>query len=82
MAVTKHGDKWDMQGNGAYSLRDDSAVVSDNVVPIFLTSCKVEPQHLHMFTEGLGYDHGYTDRCSIFRCTFMNSFPLTKMSEI
>ena len=59
MAVTKHGDTWDMQGNAAYSLRDESAVVSDKVVPIFLTSCKVEPQHLEMFTEGLRYDHVY-----------------------
>ena len=69
MAVTKHGDTWDMQGNAAYSLRDDSAVVSDKVVPIFLTSCKVEPQHLEMFTEGLRYDHVYA---YIFRCTCMN----------
>ena len=54
-------DTWVMHGKASYYLRDDIKVVRDKVVPKFLTSCKVETQHIEMFTEGLRYDHACTD---------------------
>ncbi|KAI0223652.1 hypothetical protein LSAT2_025216 [Lamellibrachia satsuma] len=53
MTVTKHSDFWELCGSAAYYLRQDERVVNDKVVPLFLTSCKVESEHLQMFIDSL-----------------------------
>lgn len=48
MTVVEHNDLWELCGNVSYALRDDHGVV-----PLFLTSCEVHPQHLQIFTEAM-----------------------------